>query len=70
MTEDSVREPYRDLVRRSPLLGEEANLFGTSNRLSSSLTPLIMSADSTNASHWPLVADFYSQALLTMRDGE
>jgi hypothetical protein len=68
-TEDLVREPYRDLVRRSPL-GEEANLFGTSNRLSSSLTPLIMSADSANASQWPPVTDLYSQALLTMGDDE
>ena len=70
-----VRELYRDLVRKSPL-GEEANsgnLFGTFNRLFRSLTPLIISSDSASASHWPpvlLLADLYSQALLTMGDDE
>ena len=69
-----VRELYRDHVR-SPL-GEEANsgnLFGTSSGLSRSLTPLIISSDSASASHWSpvlLLADLYSQALLTMGDDE
>ena len=62
-------------MRRSPL-GEEANsgnIFGTSIYMSQSHTQLIMFADSTNASHWTpilLLADLYSQALLTMGDDE
>ena len=62
-------------MRRSPL-GEEANsgnIFGTSIYMSRSHTQLIMFADSTNASHWLpilLLADLYSQALLTIGDDE
>ncbi|KIM38451.1 hypothetical protein M413DRAFT_447711 [Hebeloma cylindrosporum] len=53
-----VRELYRDLVRRSPL-GVEANSGNV--------------FDPVNASNWPpilLLADLYSQALLTMGDDE
>ena len=70
-----MRELYRDLVRQSPS-GEEANsgnLFGTLNRLFQDLTQLILSADSASALHWLpvlLLADLYSQALLTMWDNE
>jgi len=71
-----VRGLYHDLVRQSPLGKEEnsGNLFGKSGPFfPSPILRLIIFKDPMSASHWPpilLLADLYSQALLTMGDDE